>query len=511
MTAGLDPTAARADQPDAGAIRRDPAGAARERFDLIVVGGGVFGILTALEATRRGLRPLLLERADFAGATSHNSLRIVHGGLRYLQSLALGRSLESIRERAWWLAEFPELVRPLPCLMPLYGAGLRRPEILRLGLLLNDLLGRLPGNDAPLPRGSLVDAAAVQRLAPAVARVGLRGGALWFDGVIRDPARLFIEALRRACAAGACALNHLEALRPTERDRRVAGVEGRDCETGAQHVFHAPVVINAAGPWSRSFAATAGADQPALFEPVLAWNVALRRRPSSEHALALQAKRRGAYFLVPTQDGMLAGTGYAPWPGEAAGTRLPQALLDDFIAELNTALPGLALRRQDVIRTYVGRLPAARAGTAELSDRAVLVDHGKSGRLRGFYSISGVKLTTARALAQRVLGRAFPEAHPLPADRLRPPLPIAPAATVDNERWQRLLQRSVDEEAALHLDDLLLRRCGLGDDPARARAMAPVACRLLGWPAERSQTEIARLEAALALVQPAAELAASGF
>ena len=125
----------------AGAILRDPAAAAGARYDLIVVVGGVHGIMIALEATRRGLRPLPLERADFAGATSHNSLRILHGGLRYLQSLDLGRSLESIRERAWWRGHFPDLVQPLLCLMPLYGAGLRRPASLRLALGLNDLLG----------------------------------------------------------------------------------------------------------------------------------------------------------------------------------------------------------------------------------------------------------------------------------------------------------------------------------------------------------------------------------
>jgi len=126
----------------AGAIRRDPAGAAQSRFDLIIVGGGVYGIMIALEATRRGLAPLLLERDDFAAATSANSLRILHGGLRYLQRLDIGRSLESIRERAWWLSQFPEHAAPLPCLMPLYGGGFRRPAVLSQGLRLNDWLCR---------------------------------------------------------------------------------------------------------------------------------------------------------------------------------------------------------------------------------------------------------------------------------------------------------------------------------------------------------------------------------
>ncbi|HET9229063.1 MAG TPA: FAD-dependent oxidoreductase, partial [Thermoanaerobaculia bacterium] len=153
-------------------IVRDPRGAASASYDLLVVGGGFYGTLLTLEAARRGLSVLLLERDDFGGATSWNSLRIVHGGLRYLQSLDFARYRESAAERRWFLETFPDLVEPLPCLMPLYdpprGGRLRRPWAFHLALALSRAEGRV------------VDAAEAVRIFPDVDRAGLLGGALWY-------------------------------------------------------------------------------------------------------------------------------------------------------------------------------------------------------------------------------------------------------------------------------------------------------------------------------------------
>ncbi|MEJ2083967.1 MAG: FAD-dependent oxidoreductase [Acidobacteriota bacterium] len=102
-------------------IERNPALFSRDSYDLLIIGGGIYGACLSLEASRRGLSSLVLERDDFGGATSWNSLRILHGGLRYLQHLDLKRFRESVAERRWFSFWFPELVRPLPCLMPLYG------------------------------------------------------------------------------------------------------------------------------------------------------------------------------------------------------------------------------------------------------------------------------------------------------------------------------------------------------------------------------------------------------
>src|SRR5690554_4204888 len=96
---------------------------ARAAYDVIVVGGGIHGAMLHLEALRCGLRSLLVERGDFGGATSASGLRIIHGGLRYLKSLNVRRSVESTRERQWYLEAMPRLVAPLPCLLPIYERG----------------------------------------------------------------------------------------------------------------------------------------------------------------------------------------------------------------------------------------------------------------------------------------------------------------------------------------------------------------------------------------------------
>src|SRR5690349_4130260 len=193
-------------------IERNLEEAESRVWDLLVIGGGIYGATLALEAARRGLAALVVERGGFGGETTWNSLRIVHGGLRYLQSLDLPRFYESVRERRWFLQSFPDLVRPLPCLMPLYdpprGGALRRPAVLRLALWINDLLSR----ERALPQGRLLSVAETEELFPKVDRAGLRGGALWHDAVTTDPRRLVLEILGRACRSGAAALDRVEAV-----------------------------------------------------------------------------------------------------------------------------------------------------------------------------------------------------------------------------------------------------------------------------------------------------------
>ena len=217
---------------------RDAQGLAGEEFDLVVVGGGVYGIMVALEAARRALRPLLLERGDFGAATSHNSLRIVHGGLRYLQTLDLPRFRESVVERRWFLRHFPDLVEPLPCLMPLYGDGLRRPWPMRAALALNDTLSprRNAGvrTDRRLAASRVLGVRATRELYPDIDPSELKGAALWHDAFIPNVPRLLIEALNWACAHGARALNYVEARALVLKQDRIAGLRARDLVSGAE-------------------------------------------------------------------------------------------------------------------------------------------------------------------------------------------------------------------------------------------------------------------------------------
>ena len=162
-----------------------------QKYDLIIVGGGIYGIFLALEAGRRGLRSVLLEKDTWGAGTTGGWLRILHGGLRYLQTMDLPRFYESVRERRWYMQLFPELVRPLPCVMPLYRDHSHSPLIMRAALAANDVLSAHRNRGVPsgnhLPRGRVLSAEDVRSMLPFAETAGLRAGALWYDAMAIEP------------------------------------------------------------------------------------------------------------------------------------------------------------------------------------------------------------------------------------------------------------------------------------------------------------------------------------
>jgi glycerol-3-phosphate dehydrogenase len=388
-------------------IGRDPQEAESRVWDLLVVGGGIYGATLALEAVGRGLATLVVERGGFGGETTRNSLRIVHGGLRYLQNLDLPRFRESVAERRWFLRHFPDLVEPLPCLMPLYdpprGGALRRRAIFRLALRMNDLLSR----ERALAPGRLLSPEETIDLFPAVDRAGLRGGALWHDAVVTDPRGLVVEILRRACRSGAATLDRVEALDLRVAAGRAAGIQAVDRESGRSLELRARTVANCAGPWCGEVARRFNqGTTPGLFRPALAFNLLLNREPLSRAALAVASGEPGAqtWFLLPWEGRLLAGTAYAPVPRGSSGEEGPdEAMIGSFLTALNSALPGFEIGRGEVLDILWGRLPAVAEGGLALASRPVIFDHGAAGGPEGLVSVSGVKLTTARAVAERAL------------------------------------------------------------------------------------------------------------
>jgi glycerol-3-phosphate dehydrogenase len=504
-------------------ISRNPSTADQNTYDLIAVGGGVYGVALVLEAARRGLRPLLLERGDFGGATSYHSLRIVHGGFRYLQTLDLPRFFESVGERRWFLQTFPELVKPLECLMPLYGRGIRKPPVLCTALRINDWLSfdRNQGirEDRHLHDGKVVSTDAVKTLFPQVDANGLQGGAIWYDACMPDSQRLVIGMLRWACGLGATALNYVEARSLLPSEGQVTGVVAEDVLTGESYEYRAKIVINAAGPWCRELANQWDRDLPNLFQASIAWNVLFDRPTLSTAALAVAAKKPGAqtYFLHPWKGRLLAGTIHDPWSGDITDVPMPSPQrLAEFIDDLNCAIPDLALTNSDVLRVFSGLLPAKESGSNELAKREVIFDHATTGGLKGLYSISGVKFTTARLVAEKTISTAFPQVQgvPLTDPKVATPPPEASLRqgifdyhwypNSPDVSWKTELEKLIAEESVQHLDDLILRRTSLGDNPERALSMLPTLCQLWDWDETRCQMEMNRVRQYYELRKPTA-------
>jgi glycerol-3-phosphate dehydrogenase len=508
----------------AALMRRDPAELSRHEFDLLVVGGGIYGAWATLDAAQRGMRVALIERADFGGATSSNHHRIIHGGLRYLQHAHFRRMRQSIRERSTLLRIVPSLVRPLPVLVPTTrGIGQHR---LALGgaLAMNDLLsadrnrGLTPTHR--LPRGRLVSHHEAESLAPGFDFRPYTGGAVFHDAQILSPERLILAIVQAAAAAGATVTNYLAAESYLRRGARVTGVRARDSLSGHEVEVRARLVLNCAGPWTdecvRRLAEGAPDDRLRVFKAVvlvtrdLGLRAALAvpgRAPHRERAEVLSKGFRN-FFLTPWRGLTLVGTFYAPRVGPAETCVATEAEIDGWVAELNESWPGLDLGTDDVLDAYAGLLPRARgdSGPLEYAKRYEIIDHARENGIDGVLSVLGVKFTTARAIAAEAVDRAAGRlGRPLRVSRTDAPLPLdgppliedareAAAALRDDARALReAVRRAVREQMAQTLEDVILRRTELavagypGDEVVSH--CAAIACELLGWELPRIERE----------------------
>ena len=476
-------------------MRRDLDELSGREHDLVVVGGGVYGAAAAWDAAQRGLRTALVEREDFGAGVSWNSLKTIHGGLRYLQKADLARMRESIRERRALLRIAPELVRPLPFLVPAYGHGRLGREALGVALLLYDLVSHDRNRGLPethrIPRGRLLGRRDVLDRLPGLprrlGRAELTGAGLWSDAQVLSSERLTVAMVHAAVEAGALAANHLEAVGFLRAGSRVAGVRARDTLAGREVEVRARMVLNCAGPGADALLSLAGVARPAA--PLLrAWNLVFARRPPEGFAVGARTGDR-FLFLVPWRDRTLVGTAYAPAEAPADGA------ITAFRAEAAAAFPWAGLDEASLALVHEGLVPG-HGGAAGLSTRPRLHDHEAEDGIAGFATLQGVKYTTARAVAERavdlVARRLGRPAVPSRTDRTLLPRARPLEGTLDERT-----REAVRDEMALTLADAVLRRLDLGTVGAPGEAELAVVARamgaVLGWGEGRERDEVAAL------------------
>ena len=496
-------------------MRRDLSRFLDTTFDLLVVGAGIHGACIAWDASLRGLSVAIVDRADFGAATSANSLRIIHGGLRYLARGDFPRMRESIRERSTLLRIAPGLVEPLPVLVPTYRRTLRGRAAMGVALLLNEMvsLNRNRGL-AParvIPPGRLVSREECLRRCGWLDRDGLTGGALWYDARMRHPERLTSSFVSSAAAQGAVPANYVQVDRLLVRTGRVLGVAVTDLEgAGGQFEIRGRVVVVAAGPWTpKLIAGTLGQQgRPRAASRAMAVNAVIERR-LADTAVGIQARSGpdidpiggGSRYLFAAPQGSrtLLGTWYAP-EGQAGST--PEMGLRSLLREFNEVCPGLALSLNDAAGYQWGWLPLK--GEDEpgrptaLAERSRVINHGGQGA-RHLLSVEGVKYTTARLVAQGVVDRVFENlGRPSPPCRTAEiplePMGVEGPPTLDGASVEAEVRRAVQEEMAVKLSDIVFRRSTLGAagrlDRTRVAEVAQLAGMELGWDTMRQQAEV---------------------
>ncbi|MEE8176251.1 MAG: FAD-dependent oxidoreductase, partial [Gemmatimonadota bacterium] len=280
-----------------------------ERFDVLVIGGGITGAAAARDAAARGFRTGLVEARDFGEGTSSRSSRLIHGGLRYLEQFEFDLVFEASRERRTLLRIAPHMVRPLEFLFPVYREGSVGRLKLDAGMWLYDALSLFRN----IERHQMLSASDVLWREPGLAPEGLLGGARYFDAQV-DDARLVLTTVRAAAKCGAAVANRLEVVRILYEEGEAVGVRVQEklAEPGeaSEWDVRTHLVLNATGPWTDQTLTRAGREAPPLLRPTRGTHIHVRRdRIGHSRALIFESPLDGRImFVLPWGDLTLIGT-----------------------------------------------------------------------------------------------------------------------------------------------------------------------------------------------------------
>ena len=403
-------------------MQRDLGRLSTEQFDLVIVGGGIYGSCAAWEAARRELSVALVEQGDFGGATSANSQKIIHGGFRYLQHFDVKRIRESVCERKRLMRLAPHLVRPTEVILPTYVRGLQSRPVMRFAAVLYDVLSwdrntGVPDPEKRIPRTRvLCRAECLQRL-PGLAPEGVTGAVAWYDGQIYNSERLTLAFVRAAADQGACVANYVRAAGLILTGGRVTGVRAEDRLTGAAFDVRGRIVINTSGPWVNRVAGLVDRSGLPRVPMVKTINVVIDRPlvtryafsvthgPSQAQGFRREAARR--LFVTPWRNRTIIGSSHSWADGDPDACRVTTDEIAALVNDFNHAYPGAGVRLEEVRFVHVGLMPHEdgdmTGDPARLARRYRILDHRRVGGPSGLITVVGVKYTTARDIAEKTV------------------------------------------------------------------------------------------------------------
>jgi glycerol-3-phosphate dehydrogenase len=460
-------------------------------WDLVIIGGGITGAGILREATRMGLKVILIEQKDFAWGTSSRSSKLVHGGLRYLREGHFLMTKIAVEERERLLKDAPGLVESLGFLLPVYEDQKPGKRTLQVGLSIYDIMARERQHQ-------YYEADAFVQMIPYINRQGLKGGFHFLDAQV-DDSRLVLRLINESVAAGARALNYTAATQIFRNsERKVVAVQIEDVETHESRKIFSIAVINATGCWAEKLHPSP--EPHRHLRPLRGSHLVFPASvlPLTEGFTFIHPHNHRAIFVIPWEGAVLVGTTDLDHPADlSAEPNITEDEVAYLMDGIRSVFPVLNISLKDCLCAFAGIRPVLSAGKLEPSEESrehvVWVD-------QGLVTVTGGKLTTFRRLAWDALKAAKPYLPPGKVlERKAPVFDSAPAAPpqddgLDPSIWHRLYGRygraaetlvrmSKREELTLipgthtlwaelpyvakyeqvrHLSDLLLRRVRIG-------------------------------------------------
>ena len=461
-------------------MKRDIQQLKQNQFDLVVIGAGVHGACVARDASLRGMSVALIDQGDICGATSHNSLKTIHGGIRYLQHLNIARTWASIREQRYWLLTAPHSVKPLPFMMPTYGHGMRGPLAMFIGIMLYAIIGL--GRNAGLKAqskirfGRVVSAKECQKIAKGIDSNSLSGAAIWDDAQVEDADQTVLEITEHAYQQGAVIANYVAATDFIIDNKTVKGIKAEDKLSGEVFEVKGRCVVNATGPWiSEQIAQSKLAKPVQMNVPLVKSMNIVTKNKISDHAISFYSQHQSdskvgntkrLYFSVPWKNYTMFGTTHFPHDNDNAESHSDQSEIQSFVDEINIGYPSLNLNLEDVLYCYQGLTPADAADDSSAVTRlheSKVVDHGSVDKIENLVSIVSIKWTTARRVAEECTNLIAKKIGNTKRCETRhtliPPLACSrELAHLDDTQLKVHCLEHIEQSMSVKLRDFLLRR-----------------------------------------------------
>ena len=433
-------------------------------LDVLVVGGGVVGTGTALDAVTRGLTTGLIEQRDFASGTSSRSSKLIHGGLRYLEMLDFALVREALQERGLLLTRLaPHLVRPVPFLYPLEHKGWERPYV-GAGLALYDTMAALSKYDMGVPRHKHLWKRQVQRIAPDFKSESLAGAIQYYDAQV-DDARLVVTIARTAARHGAHLATRTKMIGFLREGERVVGVRARDLESGHEFEIRARVVVNAAGVWTDEIQALIGGRGAINVQASKGIHIVVPRDRIRSETGFITRTPTSVLFVIPWGRHWIIGTTDTAWNLDKAHPAASRADIEYILEHVNRILRE-PLDHDDVVGVYAGLRPLL-TGESEPTSK-ISREHTVVTPVPGLVMIAGGKLTTYRVMARDAVDAA---AHSLKSsvnlgvrDSITDRVPLLGADGFETRSNQRVMLARHSGLHVARIDHLLARYGGLIDD-----------------------------------------------
>lgn len=373
-----------------------------KELDILVVGGGIVGTGTALDAVTRGLNVGIVEASDWAAGTSSRSSKLIHGGLRYLEMLDFGLVKEALQERGLLLSELaPHLARPVPFLYPLTKPFLERPYI-GAGIALYDAMSISGGHKRGVPFHKHLSRRGTLRAAPSLKDDAFVGSIRYYDGQV-DDAKYVANLIRTAAYYGAHAVNQVAVVDFLREGERVVGAKVVNREDGSTFKIRAKQVINATGVWTdETQAMVTERGQLKVRASKGIHLVVPRDRFQSTVGLILRTEK-SVLFVIPWGRHWIIGTTDTDWHLDKAHPAASSKDIDYLLEHVNKVLKR-PLTREDVEGVYAGLRPLLAGendSTAKLS-REHIVAHP----VPGLVVVAGGKRTTYRVMAKDAVDEA---------------------------------------------------------------------------------------------------------